>query len=1161
MRFRSLRLTAYGALTDTVLDFGERPASDIHIVLGLNEAGKSTMLRAIHALLFGFPNVTRDAFLHPYDKLRVGAVLESTDGERLECQRVKAKQRDLRDEADEPIDPARLRHMLGGFDKSLYQRLFLVDHEELRRGGEGLLAGGGELGVSLFGATLGEGNVAKVRAQLAQEAEALFKADTRARNPRLNASLRSYQEHIKQAGTLAVKPREYKAAIAAVSDLGADRDRKMNEIGELESEQRVLRRLAAVAGPIARHQIVDESLLRLTGIPELEPDAKTRREGVIERRADSRAQLKEANKRLDAVRRDIGKLSVPEALLERGPAIKALVGQLGAHEKARSDRLNRVRELDAQTREVTRLRDRLGSTAPQEPPPVERELIEQVGELGDEHAQLIERRRAAETATSDAERTRDAVSQALADAQRPPQRPDDVERWADAAAGQVAPRLAAEAQARTLERSIKTLKDNARSLAPPFDPDTPPPVQPPTEAVIAAHRDRVEQLASRRAEREAERERLTRRTEEIRTHLATGGADDLEKAEAELAAARRERDQRVEELGELLGDGNLDGSREAHASMPGLLARSDELADSLLSQADKLARRSQLQAERRELERQLKERGQELERIEQERDELSAEWLKLWEPCRIQPLADAAVMLAWRERYQELVAQHADLSAQLVEQQAIVNAAQTVEVRLRAALDAVGDGADSQLPLAQLADHARLHVDRADALIEKHETLSAEAEQCARALANAETTRDQAEEGLKDWSRRWAEVMRTVAVASDATPAEARRTLALLSELATATKTAGELEHRIERIDLDYEDYCEEVTAIVDDISPHLKEREPTEAIRALDESYEAARAMAVERDRLREREDALAERVDGLEAEVRLASDALRRMCTSAGCETEQELPEIERLAAERDQLRRERDELEPRISEQGERSLQALEAELNGRTGDEIAVALSRQDDMVKSARAELESLVADHAKAEAELRQLDHGDEASLQRELAEQAVARAAQLADEHLTARAAEILLTRAIEHHRENSATPIVTRAQELLPLLTNRSLVQLFVDAQPGSDQPVIEARRAGGGELGAKEMSDGTADQLYLALRLAALEHHLDALPPLPLLLDDVLVNFDEQRVASALPALAEVAERTQVILLTHHRHISVIAKRQLSDRVRIHSLGSEA
>ena len=65
------------------------------------------------------------------------------------------------------------------------------------------------------------------------------------------------------------------------------------------------------------------------------------------------------------------------------------------------------------------------------------------------------------------------------------------------------------------------------------------------------------------------------------------------------------------------------------------------------------------------------------------------------------------------------------------------------------------------------------------------------------------------------------------------------------------------------------------------------------------------------------------------------------------------------------------------------------------------------------------------------------------------------------------------------------------------------------------------------------AAAMSCGTAEQMYLALRLA-MSHQL--LPgDVPLILDDALVNFDETRAEAAIKLLKAEAETRQVILFT--------------------------
>ena len=78
---------------------------------------------------------------------------------------------------------------------------------------------------------------------------------------------------------------------------------------------------------------------------------------------------------------------------------------------------------------------------------------------------------------------------------------------------------------------------------------------------------------------------------------------------------------------------------------------------------------------------------------------------------------------------------------------------------------------------------------------------------------------------------------------------------------------------------------------------------------------------------------------------------------------------------------------------------------------------------------------------------------------------------------------------------------------------------------------------------EVGA--MSEGTTDQLFLALRLAALEQSVAAGVRLPFLADDLFVNFDDQRAEAGFRVLSEVANSTQVLFFTHHPHLAAIAK----------------
>ena len=94
--------------------------------------------------------------------------------------------------------------------------------------------------------------------------------------------------------------------------------------------------------------------------------------------------------------------------------------------------------------------------------------------------------------------------------------------------------------------------------------------------------------------------------------------------------------------------------------------------------------------------------------------------------------------------------------------------------------------------------------------------------------------------------------------------------------------------------------------------------------------------------------------------------------------------------------------------------------------------------------------------------------------------------------------------------------------------------------------DEAVIVGVRPGGRQtLGVEAMSTGSCDQLYLAIRIAYLEHWLTSHEPVPFIVDDILLHFDDNRAIAALKVLGELSRRTQVIFFTHHAHLLELAR----------------
>lgn len=103
------------------------------------------------------------------------------------------------------------------------------------------------------------------------------------------------------------------------------------------------------------------------------------------------------------------------------------------------------------------------------------------------------------------------------------------------------------------------------------------------------------------------------------------------------------------------------------------------------------------------------------------------------------------------------------------------------------------------------------------------------------------------------------------------------------------------------------------------------------------------------------------------------------------------------------------------------------------------------------------------------------------------------------------------------------------------------------------GDKRLMAEHRSAG--LIDSTLLSRGTAEQLYLAMRFA-LAGSMNGQIALPLLFDDLFVNFDEERMCSALDLAGKLAAERQIIMLTCHRYILDHVRQRLpqADIIRI-------
>jgi len=126
MKFLEITFRCFGPFEERPLDFTK--ATGLQVIYGLNEAGKSSSLRGIHALLYGFPGQSGDDFRFKYNQFRVHARLQNKDGKLLECIRRKGNKDTLRKADDKTVIADReMSEFLGGLDETRFKQFFGLD--------------------------------------------------------------------------------------------------------------------------------------------------------------------------------------------------------------------------------------------------------------------------------------------------------------------------------------------------------------------------------------------------------------------------------------------------------------------------------------------------------------------------------------------------------------------------------------------------------------------------------------------------------------------------------------------------------------------------------------------------------------------------------------------------------------------------------------------------------------------------------------------------------------------------------------------------------------------------------------------------------------------------------------------------------------------------
>lgn len=1161
MRLRRLQIQRYGHFTDALLEF---PGNGVQVIHGCNEAGKSTLLQFIRELLFGFGERNRYAFQG--EKLEGAALLEFNPVARLsesepqadraaggvpelvELKRRKGRPDAItlrRNDQSESFTESQLQALLGGANAPLFHNVFAFGLSELAEGQASLQIEAVHNALHGSGLT-GMANPQKLLDLLTKDAEAIFKErgskqDVATICTDIKNQTSKLKEKITRTETWLQRKRDHEAAKSEAEQLAA-------QLQKLRTEHARIKKLAT-AYPVWRDISGLQSQRQELGDPSrLASDSRQKFEKALD-------ELKRLAKEASKLEREINSA---DGDLQKNPAQTEWLALRAEIEQARES----IKSVQDVRRDLPLLETELAASRQEVSDGVENiistwstrqveefrcdaaqrnqcdELAQTKRELDDEGVRLAERE--TDLARDQAENQADLQSigelhditalQALLSGHA-----DHIARTADLT------RLLKEQS-----KQQRAIAKQTRELTPPLPANvtdlTSLPV-PPLEQIkqfqmqFAAARQRVTIAEQSLAEAQQRCEQLERELA-----VARGGIVDIPTQDG-LREIRQHRD----EGWDLIQQRYIDGKKTTNAETTWLgqtgstlpaefertLHAADDYSDRLFNNASLVHQQEQVTVAQQAV----RSKQSELETQQQTVSSLDAQWLDLWRACGFVPFAPE-IMVTWRSQYDralELISKQADLQDDLDHLQQDI---QSFNDRLASALPDFTGTAEDRLAAAQQQ-------------VARHQQQAQDLKSCTRQAAKLDKSAEQLAADRQSFATRqqkyveqWQAWLAAMKFPADWQPDLAVSVVNRLQGLRDKQQQIPGLEGRINAMRSRLSEFDPFVARLCSQVAPEWQQQPTEVAARHLADRLQAAidtdsRRTALTRELHKHRQ-----KLEEVKEQQLTAQAERSRLLELAGAADDpQFLLEADRADTIRDVdqqiLTKQRELARLRDFEDEGRFLTALEAV------DYPALEASRA-----SLEQQIEALQEEERKANErtgatgrELEQLDGSAAAAEIQNTISQRRAALANAVDRYVPLLFAKQLLQQTLQRFEQQSQPQMLGDVSRLFQAMTGGRYVR--VERPRDENRPLIVFREGSTDEFDPSQLSTGTRELLFLAIRLAYVLHYCTKAEPLPIVLDDVFANFDPPRTKRALEALGQITDRVQVLLFTCHPHVVGLAR----------------
>ena len=404
----------------------------------------------------------------------------------------------------------------------------------------------------------------------------------------------------------------------------------------------------------------------------------------------------------------------------------------------------------------------------------------------------------------------------------------------------------------------------------------------------------------------------------------------------------------------------------------------------------------------------------------------------------------------------------------------------------------------------------------------------------AAAVREYEAADAASQEAQREW-RRW---LRERGLDETLTPDAVTTFIARVETARSSFSEARRMRDRVAAIEYDIQEFREQVEPLAARHGLPLNSGDHRQLALVADElirRLEETQSAFSRRERAKEQTEETRQLLESRERRLQSAEEELAALLAAGGADDAEDFRRRARQHEERLDLERRRDEHRRNLewfSGPGQRfdAFREVLAEADpNRLGDESA----RLSELHAEVDVKRSALREERGGIDTELAQLTSEEESSALRIRRSTLEERLREHAREWSRLTIAEALLEKTRQRFEQERQPSVIRHAQDFFSGVTGQRYQRLYA---PIGEQTITVTDAVGASKQPA-ELSRGTREQLYLALRFGLIREFGEHAERLPVVVDEALVNFDPERARLAAESFAQLAETNQVLVFTCH------------------------